>query len=139
MKNVTISLDEETHRKARIRAAELGTSLSALVKQYLVGLADGAVPSPSGVRETQAPFKAAQEQTDGPPWLVDGKWVYTKDGKPRKPGALRHLPPLPNDWDEWPAEIEEFFEKLQTEPWDDDVSDPLPFDESQLPPEFRSK
>jgi plasmid stability protein len=36
MKNVTISLDDETHRKARIRAAERGKSLSALVRDLLI-------------------------------------------------------------------------------------------------------
>lgn len=34
-KNITISIDEETHRRARIRAAELDTSVSALVRDYL--------------------------------------------------------------------------------------------------------
>ena len=37
----------------------------------------------------------------GPPWLVDGKWVFTKDGKPRKPGALKHMW-VADDFDEWP-------------------------------------
>ena len=36
MKNVTISLDDETHRRARIRAAERGKSLSGLVRDLLV-------------------------------------------------------------------------------------------------------
>lgn len=139
MKNVTIALDDETHRKARIRAAELGTSLSALVKQCLSGLVEDDTPPPAGVREMQAPFNAASRKANGPPWLVKGKWVYTRDGKPRKPGALRHLPPLPDDWDKWPPEMEKFFEKLQTEPWDDEALDPLPFDESQVPPHLRSK
>ena len=40
MKNVTISLDDETHRRARIHAAELGTSLSALVRELLVAAAE---------------------------------------------------------------------------------------------------
>ena len=35
MKNITVSVDDETHRLARIRAAELDTSVSALVKHYL--------------------------------------------------------------------------------------------------------
>ena len=35
MKNITVSVDEETHRRARIRAAELGTSVSGLVRGYL--------------------------------------------------------------------------------------------------------
>ena len=35
MKNITVSIDERTHRQARVRAAELGTSVSALVRTYL--------------------------------------------------------------------------------------------------------
>lgn len=90
MKNVTIALDDETHRKARIRAAELGTSLSALVKDYLNTLVGGEAPAPAtGVREMQMPFKQVPTVPDGPPWLIDGKWSYTRDGKPRQPGALR--------------------------------------------------
>ena len=133
MKNVTIALDDDTHRKARIRAAELGTSLSALVKDYLTRLASE--PAVEGVREMTMPFaQAPATKADGPPWLVDGQWVYTKDGKPRQPGALRErLKDLPDDWDTWPPEMEEFFEKLQTESWDENPADLLEFDESQLP------
>jgi hypothetical protein len=39
MKNITVSVDSETYRLARIKAAERDTSVSALVKQFLVGLA----------------------------------------------------------------------------------------------------
>ena len=35
MKNVTVSLDDATYRNARVRAAEMGRSLSALVREYL--------------------------------------------------------------------------------------------------------
>ena len=35
MKNVTVSLDEETWRNARVKAAEQGRSLSALVRDFL--------------------------------------------------------------------------------------------------------
>ena len=38
MRNITVSVDEETHRLARIRAAELDTSVSALVRDYLRSL-----------------------------------------------------------------------------------------------------
>ncbi len=38
MKNVTLSLDDQTWREARIVAAERGTSLSALVRDYLRSL-----------------------------------------------------------------------------------------------------
>jgi plasmid stability protein len=133
MKNVTVSLDDEIHRKARIRAAELGTSLSALVRDYLNALAVGEarVGAQSGVREMPLTYSAPEAATDGPPWFIGGEWVYTPDGKPRQPGALRgkfgdssveYL-----DTPDWLIDIMEGAE--------DDLSDLLPFDESQLPPE----
>ena len=36
MKNITVALDDETYRQARIRAAERNTSVSAMVKQLLI-------------------------------------------------------------------------------------------------------
>jgi hypothetical protein len=41
MKNITVSLDDETYRNARIQAAALDTSVSALVKRYLMELGAG--------------------------------------------------------------------------------------------------
>ncbi len=38
MKNITVSVDDEVYRLARIRAAEQSTSVSALVKRYLNSL-----------------------------------------------------------------------------------------------------
>jgi plasmid stability protein len=40
--NITVSLPEEIYRRARIRAAEQGTSVSAMVRQFLtdVGTAE---------------------------------------------------------------------------------------------------
>ena len=43
MKNITVSVDEEIHRLARIRAAERDTSVSALVRDFLSRLASGRV------------------------------------------------------------------------------------------------
>ena len=39
MKNITVSVDDDTYRRARMRAAEQDTSVSALVKSFLVELA----------------------------------------------------------------------------------------------------
>jgi plasmid stability protein len=39
MKNITVSVDDETYRRARIRAAEQDTSVSALVRLFLSELA----------------------------------------------------------------------------------------------------
>ena len=41
MKNITVSLDAETYRRARIIAAERDTSVSALVKRFLLDLTSG--------------------------------------------------------------------------------------------------
>jgi hypothetical protein len=38
MKNITVSVDDDIYRRARMKAAERDTSLSALVKQFLVDL-----------------------------------------------------------------------------------------------------
>ena len=72
----------------------------------------------------QMPFKAAPvaptPALPGPPWLVDGAWVYTQDGKPRQPGGLRKpgkiadLPETP----EWLIDVMEH--------WDEADFDPLP-------------
>jgi len=39
VKNITVSVDDETYRRARIKAAQRDTSLSALVRRFLVQLA----------------------------------------------------------------------------------------------------
>ncbi len=41
MKNVTVSVDDETYRQSRMKAAEQDTSVSALVRRFLVELAAG--------------------------------------------------------------------------------------------------
>lgn len=90
MKNVTITLDDEIHRKARIKAAERGTSLSALVKQYLTDLAQE--DASGGVREMSMPFTHVPK--------AEKPFVPLK--KPRQPGALRGQIGMADDFDEWP-------------------------------------
>jgi len=36
MKNITLKIDDETYRKARIRASDKGTSVSAMVRDFLI-------------------------------------------------------------------------------------------------------
>ena len=40
MKNITVTVPEEVYRRARIRAAEQGRSVSAMVAEYLAGLTE---------------------------------------------------------------------------------------------------
>jgi plasmid stability protein len=41
MKNITVSVDDELYRRARVRAAELDTSVSAVVRSFLQEFARG--------------------------------------------------------------------------------------------------
>lgn len=41
MKNITVSVDDDTYRRARIKAAEKDTSVSAMVRQFLLEVAEG--------------------------------------------------------------------------------------------------
>lgn len=40
MKNITLSVPDDVYRAARVRAAEHGTSVSALVRRYLQSLSE---------------------------------------------------------------------------------------------------
>jgi plasmid stability protein len=48
MRNITVSVDDETYRRARITAAEQGRSVSAMVRDYLASL--GAAAGDEGAR-----------------------------------------------------------------------------------------
>jgi hypothetical protein len=54
MKNITVSVPDDVYRNARIRAAERGTSVSALVAEYLRSL--------SGHQAEFSRLEAQQEQ-----------------------------------------------------------------------------
>jgi phage shock protein A len=41
VKNITVTVDDETYRRARVKAAERDTSVSGLVKRFLTELAAG--------------------------------------------------------------------------------------------------
>ena len=36
MKNITVSVDDDVHRRARVKAAERDTSVSAVVREFLI-------------------------------------------------------------------------------------------------------
>lgn len=52
MKNITVSVDDEVYRRARIKAAEQATSVSALVRRYLLLIA-GTAPAPRDLKQEQ--------------------------------------------------------------------------------------
>ena len=56
MTNLTLTVDEEVLRRARIRALELGTSVNALVRDYL-----GRIAGRSAAAEGMVEFFAATQ------------------------------------------------------------------------------
>jgi len=54
MKNITVSVDDETYRRALIVAAHRHSSVSALVKQFLADLAAGGSETERLKREERA-------------------------------------------------------------------------------------
>jgi uncharacterized protein YdaU (DUF1376 family) len=69
VKNVTVSLDDATYRRARMIAAERDTSISALVKEFLVSLGSGESRverlkrEESALRERITSFRASDKQS----------------------------------------------------------------------------
>ena len=69
VKNITVTVDDETYRRARMKAAERDTSVSALVKYFLVELAGGESNAERLKREERAlrerisTFRAADRLT----------------------------------------------------------------------------
>jgi predicted CopG family antitoxin len=65
MKNITVTVDDETYRRARVKAAERDTSVSALVKRFLTELAGSESEAERlkreerGLRERIRSFRAA--------------------------------------------------------------------------------
>ncbi len=110
MKNLTITLDDETYRRARIRAAEQETSISAMVKRFLNEADDQSMVDPvDGVREMPMTWTAQPSKAEGDPLppgaygrFPDGAPYYTPGGKPRQPGAMRGMLGWTEDFDTWP-------------------------------------
>ena len=86
MKNITVSIDEYTHRQARIRAAEMGTSVSALVRNFLKSL----VAEP--VEKTAADDQGAETTSEHPrglrelleDWQARGIGLKMSENLPRE-------------------------------------------------------
>lgn len=65
MRNITVSVDDETHRRARIRAAELDTSVSVLVRTYLRSLAgDSGRASAAAARDVASTVELRRRSLD---------------------------------------------------------------------------
>jgi hypothetical protein len=67
MKNITVTVDEETYLKARVRAAEQGTSVSRIVKESLVSFAAEPTDADDRGRRIRALYNAVTKRLKGVP------------------------------------------------------------------------
>ena len=64
MKKITVSLDDETHRLAKIKAAEKGISVSAMVRDYLISLTGAEPDNGISASGTEKPEQTLDEIID---------------------------------------------------------------------------
>ena len=88
VKNITVTVDDETYRQARIRAAERDTSVSALVKSFLLGFINGTEGEGDGLSEFAR--LADEEQQLRERLFAAGKGLRAADNLPREALHDRH-------------------------------------------------
>lgn len=70
MTNLTLSVDEETLRRARIRALQQGTSVNSLVRDYLARVA-GESEAAEGISEFLSAVEGSGAGSGGRTWTRD--------------------------------------------------------------------
>jgi hypothetical protein len=83
-KNLTVSLDEQTYRRAKIAAAERGQSLSALVREYFRSLRDRSEPA----YRVEPPAPSSLLEALGDDRLADVDFEIPRFGESVKPADL---------------------------------------------------
>jgi hypothetical protein len=103
MRNITVAIDDETYRRARIWAAERGTSVSAMVKCILTtlpsrmparrppreGSAPPSPPAPSSPNPTSQPHPA-NNSVEIPSWgatVLDAVHRHLRPGEEPNPAC----------------------------------------------------
>lgn len=95
MKNITVSVDDEVYRKARVRAAERNTSLSRVVADHLKAFASQASEQEQRAATLRALYARVDERLKGlprepydPDWrgkMYDERFDETVLGRSLKP------------------------------------------------------
>ena len=65
MKTISVSVDDETHRQARIRAAQTGTTVSAMMRDLLTTLLQTPLEQGSAETEPQRRARLLDEVMEG--------------------------------------------------------------------------
>lgn len=71
MANVTLAIDDDILRRARIRALEQGTSVNALIREYLAAFAGAADERRRAVQDLLTLSRTARSGSGGRKWPRD--------------------------------------------------------------------
>ncbi len=64
MKNISVTVDDDTHRRLRIRAAERGTSVSAMIREQMLRVLNGSTQEESEETEPERRRRRLRELLD---------------------------------------------------------------------------
>lgn len=88
MKNITVKIDDATYHRARVRAAEAGTSVSAMVREFLSGqVEDESARDARRIQAMQEFFATAEAQAD-----YNRETVHPFDHERRRQTTAAHAP-----------------------------------------------
>ncbi|MCP4664068.1 MAG: hypothetical protein GY856_52460 [bacterium] len=71
MANLTIAVDDELLKRARIRALEQGSSVNALLREFLTAFADPSATRKRAIRSLQSLADRAESGSGGRSWTRD--------------------------------------------------------------------
>ena len=71
MANLTITVDDQLLRRARVRAAQLGTSVNAVLRDYMESWAGGSEEKTAAVRSLLEQASRARSGSGGRRWTRD--------------------------------------------------------------------
>ena len=84
MKNISVSVDEEIHRRLKVVANEQGTSVAAMIRELIVRALDG------GETESERHRRQLKEITDE--FQREGIGISMKDNQTREEMYERNAP-----------------------------------------------
>ena len=90
MKNISISVDEDTYRRLRIMAAERGTSLSALIREHMMRVVAVDTKEHTGETENERHRRGLLEITEE--FQRKGIGISMKDNLTREQLYQRNAP-----------------------------------------------
>ena len=90
MKTISVTVDDDTHRRLRILAAEQGTSVSAMIRQHMLRVLNGGTQDSAGETPNERHRRRLKELLDE--FQRKGIGISMKDNQTREEMYQRGAP-----------------------------------------------